>query len=113
MPAISPISQQLQEMQNEINKDRYMPQIRTTKLKKDNIMRRYSLQRVEKQILKTKYIHAGFSYVQAEIKIQTFSTFLTELVQKLKAADKDEKYIQIKLSNAFEDICRKIEAERG
>jgi hypothetical protein len=109
----SPVSQQLEEMENERINNNQVPKIKNTSLKKDNIMRKYSLQKVERQILFKKYIRLGFTGLEADKKVKGFCTFLKDLVNKLKKADKDEHYIEIKVNEAFEIHCRTIDSERG
>jgi len=70
------------------------------------------LSKLEKEVLKQKYISNGFSWEQSQQNIDSITKYLENLVTTLKTKNKPIQDIESKFRKEFEKICQKAEVGR-
>ena len=70
---------------------------------------KFSLSKIEKEVLYRKYRYAGLTSFEASEKLKDFELYLHKLVCTLIKQNKTEKHIQDRFKNEFNELCQKLE----
>ena len=68
-----------------------------------------TLDRSEIQVLLRKYMDSGLSFYKAVNKVNNFHDYLKDMRDKLSAAGKKDKDIEMKFKEEFYNLCQKLE----